>query len=188
MTECEIHTLDIDAPMRMSLSLAEGERVPARIVIASDSLKSGIDELEWGGENNRDKRAVLRVHPRPDGALSLTCTSTDLGAEMMWPIDALLHFEATDELAFEYRFFHLHMALKSLKDSHQCQLQIDSHGTLEIKMRFTAAAPKGSELFSHFFLFPLLEEDDLDENDGGATNMTAAQATAASVHDDAAWL
>ena len=50
MTECEIHTLDIDAPMRMSLSLAEGERVPARIVIASDSLKSGIDELEWGGE------------------------------------------------------------------------------------------------------------------------------------------
>ena len=187
VTECEIHTLDIDAPMRMSLTLADGERIPARIVIASESLKSGIDELEWGGDNNRDKRVLLRVHPRPNGALSLTCTSTDVGAEMVWPFDALLHFEATDELAFEYRFFHLHMALKSLKDSHQCQIQIDSHGTLEIKMRFTAAAPKGSELFSHFFLFPLLEDDDGFDENVDATNLTAAQATAASMHDDAAW-
>ena len=41
VTECEIHTLDIEAPHRVRLSLAEGERVPARIVVASDVLKSG---------------------------------------------------------------------------------------------------------------------------------------------------
>ena len=183
VTECEIHTLDIDCPNKMSLNLRDGERIPARIVIASDSLKSGIDELEWGGDNNRDKRVLLRVHPRPTGALSLTSSSTDVGAEMVWPFDALQHFEATHELAFEYRFLHVHMALKSLKDSHQCQLQIDAYGTLEIKMRFTAAAPKGSELFSHFFLNPLLEEDDIEEELG--TNVAASHVPASVA--DAAW-
>ena len=64
------------------------------------------------------------------------------------------------------------MALRSLKDSHQTQLQLDANGTLEIKMRFSSAAPKGSELFSHFFLFPLLEDDLADEN-LNATNATA---------------
>lgn len=183
VTECELHTLDIEAPHRMSLSISPGERVPARIVIASDSLKSGIDELEWGGDNNRDKRVLLRVQPRP-GAFSLTCSSTDVGCEMVWPIDALDAFEASHELSFEYRFLHLHMALRSLKDSQQAQLQIDAHGTLEIKMRFAAAAStttKGSELFSHFFLFPLLDEDDVENFD--ATNcqpgMTSASASAA---------
>ena len=171
MTECELHTLDIEAPHRMQLSLSDGERVPARIVISSDALKSGIDELEWGGDPNRDKRVVLQVHPRP-GALSLTVSSTDVGCEMVFPVDACLAFEATSELCFEYRFLHLHMALRSLKDSHQTQLQLDANGTLEIKMRFSSAAPKGSELFSHFFLFPLLEDDLADEN-LNATNATA---------------
>ena len=89
MTECELHTLDIEAPHRMQLSLSDGERVPARIVISSDALKSGIDELEWGGDPNRDKRVVLQVHPRP-GALSLTVSSTDVGCEMVFPVDACL--------------------------------------------------------------------------------------------------
>ena len=51
---------------------------------------------------------------------------------MLWPLDALLAFEVTSELEFEYRFLHLHMALKSLKDSQQAQLQVDANGTLEI--------------------------------------------------------
>lgn len=177
VTECEIHTLDIEAPHRMTLSLREGERTPARIMIAAETLKSGIDELEWGGDNNRDKRVCLRVCPRP-AQLSLTVSSTDIGCEMVFPIDAVISFDATHELSFEYRFLHLHMALKALKDAHQAQLSLDSNGTLEIKMRFSAAAPKGSELFSHFFLFPLLDEDDVDLDQA-----TAQQAQDAAVFE-----
>ena len=84
--------------------------------------------------------------------------------------DALVAFEAQRDLLFEYRFLHLHMALRALKDSHQTQLQLDESGTLEVKMRFTAQAPKGSELFSHFFLFPLM--DDEDPNDPIEDGMT----------------
>ena len=46
------------------------------------------------------------------------------------------------------------------------QLQLDEEGTLEIKMRFGTSAPKSSELFSHFFLFPLLDDGDgIDDGD-----------------------
>ena len=165
MTECEIHTLDIEAPHRVQLSLGDGDRFPARIVVASDALKSGIDELEWGGDTNKDKRVVLRVGTRP-GVLSLTVSSTDVGCEMVYPVDACMSFDATRDLSFEYRFLHLHMALRSLKDSHHAQLQLDEEGTLEIKMRFGTSAPKSSELFSHFFLFPLLDDGDgIDDGD-----------------------
>ena len=151
----------------MQLSVGDGDRFPARIVVASDALKSGIDELEWGGDTNKDKRVVLRVGSRP-GVLSLTVSSTDVGCEMVYPADACMSFEATRDLSFEYRFLHLHMALRSLKDSHHAQLQLDEHGTLEIKMRFGTAAPKSSELFSHFFLVPLLEDDEVaDDGDQG---------------------
>ena len=67
---------------------------------------------------------------------------------------------------------------------HQVQLQLDRHGTLEVKLKFNSpggggggggnavGAPKGSELFSHFFLMPLLEEeelvDDMDAPDASA--------------------
>ena len=183
MTECEIHTLDIEAPHRMTLSLREGERTPARIMIAAETLKSGIDELEWGGDNNRDKRVSLRVCPRP-AQLSLTVSSTDIGCEMVFPLDAVISFDATADLTFEYRFLHLHMALKALKDAHQAQLSLDSNGTLEIKMRFSAAAPKGSELFSHFFLFPLLDEDDLELDQAQTAQAAAAQAADAAAFDD----
>jgi hypothetical protein len=68
-------------------------------------------------------------------------------------------FEASRDLDFDYRFQHLYMALRALKDSHQTQLQLDELGTLEIKMRFISSVPKGSELFSHFFLYPLCDDD-----------------------------
>jgi len=169
----------------MALHLSDGARVPARIVVASDALKSGIDELEWGGDANRDKRVVLRVHPTP-GALSLTVSSTDVGCEMVYPLDALVAFECSQALEFDYRFLHLHMALRSLKDAHQAQLQLDAEGTLEIKMRFSPSAPKGSELFSHFFLLPLLDEDAIDENEN-MTNVTATNGAAAATGVDALW-
>ena len=108
---------------------------------------------------------VLRVGTRP-GVLSLTVSSTDVGCEMVYPVDACMSFDATRDLSFEYRFLHLHMALRSLKDSHHAQLQLDEEGTLEIKMRFGTSAPKSSELFSHFFLFPLLDDGDgIDDGD-----------------------
>ena len=61
VTECEIHSLDIDAPHRTELTPRDGLPLPARVVVDSDQLKSGIDELEWGGEGNRDKRVTLRA-------------------------------------------------------------------------------------------------------------------------------
>lgn len=173
VTECEIHTLDIEEPHRVCLSLAEGEdRYPARIVVSSEALKSGIDELEWGGDTNKDKRVLLRVTARP-GVLSLTVSSTDVGCEMVYPENALIGFDATRDLTFEYRFLHLHMALRSLKDSHQTQLQVDHNGVLEIKMKFSAAASRAAELFSHFFLFPLLEDEDPVEDASGDPSGTA---------------
>ena len=60
------------------------------------------------------------------------------------------------------------MALRALKDAQQAQLCLDHNGTLEIKLRFAAAtrsSARSSELFSHFFLFPLLADDLLDEAD-----------------------
>jgi hypothetical protein len=85
---------------------------------------------------------------------------------MMYPKDALISFEVMEDLTFEYRFAHLHMALRSLKDSHQTQLAVDEHGTLEVTMRFPShAAAKSPELFSHFFLFPLVEEEQEDDDD-----------------------
>ena len=171
VTECEIHTLDIEAPHRVSLSLGDAACFPARIAVSSDALKSGIDELEWGGDTNKDKRVMLRVGTRP-GVLSLTVSSTDVGCEMVYPAEACIAFEATRDLTFEYRFLHLHMALRSLKDSHQTQLSIDENGTFEIKMKFSSTAPKSSELFSHFFLFPLLEDDDgIDDGDPSAVTL-----------------
>jgi hypothetical protein len=226
VTECELRTLDIEAPHRLQLSVPPGERLPARIVVESDTLKSGIDELDWGGDANRDKRVALRVSPRP-AQLSLTISATDIGCEMVFPMDALLALvrapaprharahthklslshtyiadththalpcvlvraaqEATHELSFEYRFLHLAMALRSLKDSHQVQLQLDTSGLLEIKMRFSAAAPKGSELFSHFFLFPLIDEDDAVDENYDATNTAQTAASRAAAADTAAW-
>jgi len=164
VTECEVHSLDIEEPHRLELNVNEGQRLPARLVISSETLKQGIDELEWGGDTGREKRVTLRICANP-GSLSLTVSSTDVGCEMVYPKEALVSFEATHDLAFEYRFQHLHMALRSLKDSQQTQLQLDEQGTLEIKMRFaSSSAYRASELFSHFFIFPLAEEDDdLDE-------------------------
>ena len=72
-----------------------------------------------------------------------------------------------------------------ISDSGTCRPGLFDHdGTLEIKMRFSAAAPKGSELFSHFFLFPLLDDGDEPNENLDMTNCTAAQASAA---PDAAW-
>jgi hypothetical protein len=85
VTECEIHTLDIEPPHRVQLSLGDGDRFPARIVISSDALKSGIDELEWGGDPNKEKRVTLRVGTHHQ-ALSLTVSSTDVGCEMVYPV------------------------------------------------------------------------------------------------------
>mmetsp|Transcript_56177 Transcript_56177/g.111534 ORF Transcript_56177/g.111534 Transcript_56177/m.111534 type:complete len:271 (-) Transcript_56177:145-957(-) len=165
VTECEIHSLDIEMPKRIELNVPEGQRLPARLVVASDILKNGFDELEWGGDAGRDKRVALRICAHP-GSLSLTVSSTDVGCEMVYPKEALVSFEATKDLAFEYRFQHMHMALRALKESQQTQLQLDEQGTLEIKMRFASNnASRSSELFSHFFIFPLAEEDD-DEPPG----------------------
>jgi len=165
ITECEIHTLEIDAPHKTELNVREGERPPARLVVSSDELKSGIDELEWGGDATRDKRVILKISapsPSDAGGLSLTVSSTDVGCEMVYPPEALVSFEASRDLVFEYRFLHLHMALRSLRESHQTLLQLDEDGTLEIKLRFaSSAAANSSELFSHFFLFPLADEDDV---------------------------
>jgi len=167
VTECEIHSLDIDQPHKTELNVPEGERAPARVVVSSDELKSGIDELEWGGDTGREKRVTLRISApsaEQPGGLSLTVSSTDVGCEMVYPPEALVSFEARCDLVFEYRFLHLHMALRALKESHQTLLQLDEHGTLEIKLRFaSSAAANASELFSHFFLFPLADEDEIEE-------------------------
>ena len=170
MTECEIRSLDIEMPHRVELNLQGKQKPPARIVIASEDLKSGIDELEWGGDHVREKRVTLRIGTQP-GTLSLLISATDVGCEMVYPKEALVSFEATSDLAFEYRFQHLRMALRSLKDAHQTQLQVDEDGTLEIKMRFASSSTSRSELFSHFFLFPLLPEEEEDEDELG-TAMT----------------
>lgn len=97
---------------------------------------------------------------------------------MVYPREALVSFEASDDLCFDYRFAHLHMALRALKDSQVTQLSLDRQGTLEIKMRFSpptqsaaqvaqaaqhGMAPKPTELFAHFFLFPLVDDDDADD-------------------------
>ena len=167
VTECEIHSLEIDEPHKRTLNVPEGERPPARLVVGSDELKSGIDELEWGGDATRDKRVTLKVcapSASEAGGLSLTVSSTDVGCEMVYPPEALVSFDASRDLCFEYRFLHLHMALRALKDSHQTLLQLDADGTLEIKLRFApTAAANASELFSHFFLFPLAEEEDIED-------------------------
>ena len=47
------------------------------------------------------------------------------------------------------------------------QIQLDEYGMLEIKMKFSpTAASRSSELFSHFFLSPLAEEEDAIEEGG----------------------
>ena len=182
VTECELHTLDIEPPHRVQLSLGELGRFPARIVVAADVLKSAIDELEWGGDNNRDKRVTLRIGARP-GTLSLTVSSTDVGCEMVFPSEALVALEAQRDVQVDYRFLHMFMALRALKDAYQVQLQLDEAGTLEIKMRFTSNVPKAAELFSHFFLFPLLDEDDIDA-EGEPPTGPAAASTAFNEYDD----
>lgn len=166
MTECEIRSLDIEMPHRMELNLRGKPRPPARVVIAAEDLKSGIDELEWGGDNAKEKRVTLRVTAQP-GSLSLLASSTDIGCEMAYPKEALVSFEAHADLAFDYRFQHLRMALRSLKDAHQTQLQLDEDGLLEIKMRFASTSmAKATEMFSHFFLYPLSsEEEELDDDE-----------------------
>ncbi|KOO25061.1 cell cycle checkpoint protein rad1 [Chrysochromulina tobinii] len=173
VTECEIHSLEIDQPHKTELKVREGERPPARLVVSSDALKNGIDELEWGGEASRDKRVLLRVSAPSasgPGGLSLTVSSTDVGCEMVYPPEALVSFDVRQDLSFEYRFLHMHMALRSLRDSHQTLLQLDENGTLEIKLRFaSSAAANAAELFSHFFLFPLTDEDDIDDEDATAS-------------------
>ena len=78
----------------------------------------------------------------------------------VFPDSALIAFEARSELTHEYRFQLLHMALRSLRESEQAQLQIDEEGTLEIKLRFVAGSG-GTELFSNFVIFPLADDEEL---------------------------
>ena len=89
------------------------------------------------------------AHPRP-----LRCeqvSSVDLGCEMAYPPESLVHFEvrggsggaaafraepdgalsaqqAAEELEFDYRFSLVHLALRSIRESDETCLKIDSQG------------------------------------------------------------
>ena len=174
VTECELHTLDIEPPHRVQLSLGEADRFPARIVVAADVLKSAIDELEWGGDSNRDKRVSMRVGMRP-GTLSLTVSSTDVGCEMVFPTEALVAFEATRDLAIDYR-----LRTCTAPSRSRTRTRCSSSSTRRGRSRSRCASrhvPKSAELFSHFFLYPLLDEDDFVDADGAPGSRRRRAAT-----------
>jgi hypothetical protein len=162
VTQCMLHTLDLEAPMRRELQVLNAPLdTPLRVLIPSDALKSAVDELEWGDAN--EKRVTLRAAVQPP-ALSLTVASADLGCEMVLPAEMLIRYEAAAPLEHEYRFRMLHMALRSLKDSNTAQISVDEIGVIEIRLRFPGlgTASGSTELFAVFSIFPLTDEDNAE--------------------------
>ena len=126
-------------PYRASAPVAVA---PHRLTIACGRRQEGIGELEWGGDNasHRSKRMTLRVALSPP-QLSFTVSSVDLGCEMVYPVDALLRFDAAGGVEFDYRFALLSTALRSLRDSEETQMRIGRNGLLEILLKFSCAPP-----------------------------------------------
>jgi len=166
VTECELHTLELEQPARVELDVAEGARPPLVVTVPSDMLKSGIDELDWGGDANRDKRLTLSASLQPP-MLSLTVASTDLGCEMVFPANSLSHFQCSACVSYDYRYLLLSMALRSLKDSQSAQLTVDKGGLLQIKLCFPSGSGGGAELYSLFYTHPLVDDDEYEDGIGG---------------------
>ncbi|EOD08767.1 hypothetical protein EMIHUDRAFT_217010 [Emiliania huxleyi CCMP1516] len=182
--ECMLHTMDVEPAEPILMD----SHTPVRIVIKSDALHDGIAELEWGGDTGaraqKDKRLCLRValdppqlsltapgrrrrlsphwtvaHPRP-----LRCeqvSSVDLGCEMAYPPESLVHFEAAEELEFDYRFSLVHLALRSIRESDETCLKIDSQGARP-EEGFPSDMASCSNVFLEFYVFPLVDDEQVE--------------------------
>ena len=115
-----------------------------------------------------DERGTEPLAGEQDQELSLTVSSTDVGCEMVYPAEACIAFEATRDLTFEYRFLHLHMALRSLKESDQTCLRLGEDGLLHLRVRIRAELVE--DIFVTYLLSPLMSdeiEEDMSANTAG---------------------
>jgi len=159
VTQCMLHTMDVEPAEPILMD----SHTPVRIVIKSDALHDGIAELEWGGDTGaqKDKRLCLRVALDPP-QLSLTVSSVDLGCEMAYPPESLVHFEAAEELEFDYRFSLVHLALRSIRESDETCLKIDSQGLLYLMCKFPSDMASCSNVFLEFYVFPLVDDEQVE--------------------------
>lgn len=156
VTECEVRALELDPPEPRAL---EGELL-ARVVWKAERLKEAIGLLEQGSSDGAAKDRILRlqVGPAPP-SLSLTVSSTAVGAEMSFPANALVKFDATGPVDFTYHFSLVASALRSLKDAEEVLLRVSEEGTMHWMIKIVDI--RDGSHFVDFFLDPLDVGDDL---------------------------
>ena len=106
---------------------------------------------------------------------SLTVRQLSLGCEMIYPLESLVQFEASEPVEFDYRFALVRMALRSLSSSDETSIVLGEDGVLQLtlKLKNEAAGKAAGSLFLKFLMFPLID-DEQDELFGGAPTDQAA--------------
>jgi len=167
VTQCKLQTMSMDPIQFVGM---EGF-CPVRILLKSEALREGLAELEWGGDaaQQKDKRLSLRVELEP-AHLSLTVRQTSLGCEMVYPLESLVQFEASEPVEHDYRFALVRMALRSLSSSDETSIVLGEHGVLQLTLKLKSEA--AGNLFLKFLMFPLID----DEQDEGLFGPTATEA------------
>ena len=151
VTECEVRTLEIEPPQPRVL---EGDLL-ARVVWKSERLKEIIGLLEQGSIDGaaKDRALRLQVGVAPP-SLSLTVSSTAVGAEMSFPAQSLVKFAAEGPVDFSYHFSLVASALRSLKDAEEVLLRVSDDGTIHWMIKIMDM--RDGSHFVDFFLDSLL--------------------------------
>jgi len=81
---------------------------------------------------------------------------------MVYPVDSLVIFEAVEEVEFDYRFSLVQLALRSIRESDETCVKINTQGLLYLMCKFPSEMSNCTNVFLEFYIYPLIE----DEQDG----------------------
>tara|TARA_B110001452_G_scaffold251506_1_gene240619 strand:- start:821 stop:1732 length:912 start_codon:yes stop_codon:yes gene_type:complete len=160
VTDCRVSTLDVEEIE--AVTNPHGSR--ARIVLDSKRLGDALQDFHSVSDDKENPRLRLRINLQPP-QVSLAVASSELGCEVVYPPPALISFQASGELEYEYSFTLLRAALRSLKESDQTCLQVGDEGLLHLLVRISQEET-AADTFVEFLVAPLAAEDyGLDEEE-----------------------
>lgn len=158
VTECEISTFDQGSPKVHGMgSTAQS----CRVVLRADALREGLQELDWGDANHKDKTIGLSVQTK-DSTLRFTVRNADCGCEMAFPVEAVTRFDASTDVSEAYRFSALQAISRALAAADEACLRVMHEGALSIMLRLSDGNKTG---FVEYFVSPLLDLEDMEGND-----------------------